>query len=97
MALAQYLAELEAFVKEAQQAFASADTSDALESARVQFLGAKSGRIKDAQKGLGAVDTRTPVQKKLNITRAAKGTFFVDGAWCGNPTGTKSALTVDHH
>ncbi len=56
MALAQYLAELEAFVKEAQQAFASADTPDALESARVQFLGAKSGRIKDAQKGLGAVD-----------------------------------------
>ncbi|NJS36015.1 MAG: phenylalanine--tRNA ligase subunit alpha, partial [Brachymonas sp.] len=56
MALAQYLAELEAFVAEAQQAFAAADTPDALESARVQFLGAKSGRIKDAQKGLGAVD-----------------------------------------
>ncbi|MDP3711227.1 MAG: hypothetical protein Q8R60_01915 [Mycobacteriales bacterium] len=47
--------------------------------------------------GKGAVDTRTPTQKKLGVTRVAKGTFFMDGAWCGNPTGTKSALTLDHH
>ncbi len=56
MALANYLAELDMLVRDAAQAFGDANDSDALEAARIELLGAKSGRIKDAQKGLGAVD-----------------------------------------
>ena len=36
--------------------FAAAGDAAAVEAARVQFAGAKSGRIKDVQKGLGTVD-----------------------------------------
>lgn len=56
MALADYLAELDLLARDAAAAFDAASDDDALEAARVQFLGAKSGRLKAAQKGLGAVD-----------------------------------------
>lgn len=39
----------------AREAFAAAADSAALEAARVDFLGAKNGRLKTLQKGLGAV------------------------------------------
>jgi phenylalanyl-tRNA synthetase alpha chain len=55
MQLAEYLASLDALAAEASAAFDGATSSDAMEAARVQFLGAKSGRLKAAQKGLGAV------------------------------------------
>ena len=56
VALADFVAELETLVADATRAFAAAGDSPSLEAARIEFLGAKSGRIKDAQKGLGAVD-----------------------------------------
>ncbi|HWB10898.1 MAG TPA: phenylalanine--tRNA ligase subunit alpha [Pirellulales bacterium] len=56
MALADFLAELGQLESAAQAAFQSVSDADALEAARVEFLGAKSGRLKDLQKGLGAVD-----------------------------------------
>jgi len=56
MALNDFLAELDQLVAEAQAAFDSADGDDSLEEARVQFLGAKSGRLRAVQKGLGKVD-----------------------------------------
>ena len=56
MALADFLAELDELVRGATAAFEAAADAGALEEARVAFLGAKSGRIKDAQKGLGTVD-----------------------------------------
>jgi len=56
MALAEFLAELDALAREATAAFAAAGDASALETARVQFLGAKSGRLKAVQKGLGQVD-----------------------------------------
>jgi len=49
MALAEFLAELEQFQADAAQAFASAADADALEAARIEFLGAKSGRLKTVQ------------------------------------------------
>jgi phenylalanyl-tRNA synthetase alpha chain len=55
MALAEYLTELETLLADAQSAFAAAKSPDALEAARIEFLGAKSGRLKSAQKGLGQV------------------------------------------
>src|SRR4051794_33695031 len=55
MSLAEFLAELDSLLAAGQAAFAAAVDADALEAARVEFLGAKSGRLKRAQKGLGGV------------------------------------------
>jgi phenylalanyl-tRNA synthetase alpha chain len=55
MALAEFVAELDALVNDAKAAFANANGPDSVEAARVAFLGAKSGRLKDVQKGLGSV------------------------------------------
>jgi len=54
--LADFLADLEALSAEARKAFESAADAPAVEAARVEFLGAKSGRLKAAQKGLGKVE-----------------------------------------
>jgi phenylalanyl-tRNA synthetase alpha chain len=56
MALADFLAELDALLGEATAAFAAAADPAAVEAARIQFLGLKSGRLKAAQKGLATVD-----------------------------------------
>ena len=56
MSLAQYLAELDELCEQAAATFASAADAAAVEAARVQFVGARSGRLKDAQKGLGAIN-----------------------------------------
>jgi phenylalanyl-tRNA synthetase alpha chain len=55
MALSDYLATLDALAADATAAFTAALTPDAVEATRVEFLGAKSGRLKAAQKGLGSV------------------------------------------
>jgi phenylalanyl-tRNA synthetase alpha chain len=56
MALAEFVSELEQLESQATAAFAAAGDATALEAARVEFLGAKSGRLKAVQKGLGQVD-----------------------------------------
>ncbi len=55
MALPEFIAELEALAAEGKAAFEQAGDAGAVEAARVEYLGAKSGRLKTAQKGLGAV------------------------------------------
>jgi phenylalanyl-tRNA synthetase alpha chain len=55
MNLAQFLADLDALLEEAKAAFDAAADADALEAARIEFLGAAKGRLKNVQKGLGAV------------------------------------------
>ncbi|MGO9114008.1 MAG: phenylalanine--tRNA ligase subunit alpha [Thermoguttaceae bacterium] len=56
MVLAEFLAELDQLNRDALAAFQAAGDSAALEAARIEFLGMKSGRLKSAQKGLGTVD-----------------------------------------
>ncbi len=56
MSLTQFLADLDALVERAQTVFNSANSAEALEAARVEFLGAKNGQLKSAQQGLGKVD-----------------------------------------
>jgi phenylalanyl-tRNA synthetase alpha chain len=56
MSLAQFLAELDVLLEQATAALASAGDTAAVEAARVQYVGARSGRLKDVQKGLGAID-----------------------------------------
>jgi phenylalanyl-tRNA synthetase alpha chain len=55
MSFQEFLAELDQLLAEAQGAFSAAPNAEAVEAARVEFLGAKSGRLKAVQKSLGAV------------------------------------------
>jgi phenylalanyl-tRNA synthetase alpha chain len=56
VSLANFLAELEQLESAALAAFQAASNAETLEAARVEFTGAKSGRLKELQKGLGTVD-----------------------------------------
>ncbi|MGA2799566.1 MAG: phenylalanine--tRNA ligase subunit alpha, partial [Thermoguttaceae bacterium] len=56
MPLPEFLAELDNLVREATEAFAAVRDAAGLEAARIEFVGARSGRLKDVQKGLGQVD-----------------------------------------
>jgi len=56
MALADFLQELDELAAAAQAAFEGAKDAAEVEAARIAFLGAKSGKLKAAQKGLGSVD-----------------------------------------
>jgi len=56
MALSDFLTELDTLSQEGTALFTAADDEAALEAARVEFLGAKSGRLRAVQKGLGTVD-----------------------------------------
>ena len=56
MALAEFLAELDSLARKANETFAAVGDAVGLEAARVEFVGARSGRLKDVQKGLGQVD-----------------------------------------
>jgi len=56
VALTDFLAELDDLLKGAKSAFDEAADAAALESARIEFLGAKSGQLKSAQKSLGSID-----------------------------------------
>lgn len=71
MALNDFLAELEQLAGEAKATFEAASDADSLENARVEFLGAKSGRLKSVQKKLGTVDKADkPVAgKQFNVTK----------------------------
>ncbi|MEN6405767.1 MAG: phenylalanine--tRNA ligase subunit alpha [Thermoguttaceae bacterium] len=73
MSLADFLSDLDVLVRDATSAFAAAGDPAALESARVEFLGAKSGRLKSVQKGLGQVDkTDKPAAgKRFNEVKQA--------------------------
>ncbi len=56
MSLAEFLSSLDSLAEQANSAFAAADSVDALEAARVEFLGAKSGLLRKTQQGLGKVE-----------------------------------------
>lgn len=73
MALADFLAELDQLQAAAESAFQQAAGAEALEAARIEFLGAKSGRLKAAQKGLGSVekDDKPAAGKRFNEVKQA--------------------------
>jgi len=68
MALADFTEQLDDLATQAVQTFGSAATAEAVEAARVEFLGAKQGRLKAAQKGMGAIDKsdRPAAGKRFN-------------------------------
>jgi phenylalanyl-tRNA synthetase alpha chain len=73
MNIAQFLAELDALLAEADQAFAAASDPSTLEAARIDFLGAAKGRLKNVQKGLGAVakEDKPAAGKRFNEVKTA--------------------------
>lgn len=78
MSLADFLADLDAVAEQAQTAFGSAASADALETARVEFLGAKSGKLKKAQQGLGKVNKadKPTAGKRFNEVKQAVESAF---------------------
>jgi phenylalanyl-tRNA synthetase alpha chain len=78
MDLAQFLADLDAMLAEAKSAFAAASDAAALEAARIEFLGAAKGRLKNVQKGLGAVakQDKPAAGKRFNEVKAEIETAF---------------------
>ncbi|MCU0980801.1 MAG: phenylalanine--tRNA ligase subunit alpha, partial [Pirellulaceae bacterium] len=68
MALADFLKQLDELAAQAVQAFGSATDAEAVEAARVEYLGAKQGRLKAAQKGMGEIDKadRPAAGKRFN-------------------------------
>jgi phenylalanyl-tRNA synthetase alpha chain len=68
----QFLADLDALLAEASAAFSAAADGEALEAARIEFLGAAKGRLKTVQKGLGTVakEEKPAAGKRLNEVKA---------------------------
>lgn len=78
VSLAAFVSELDAFEAAAAAAFAAAADLAALEAARIEFLGAKSGQLKSLQKGLGTVDKadKPAAGKRFNDAKAAVEAAF---------------------
>ena len=68
MPIDEFIQELESLALQAEQAFQQADRKETLEAARVEFLGARQGRLKSVQKMLGRVskEDKPAAGKKLN-------------------------------
>ncbi len=97
MALADFVADLDALLAAAQTSFGGAADKTTLEAARIEFLGAKNGRLKEAQKGLGKVDgpDKPAAGKRFNEVKQALDALFAeaearlaapDAAGGGDPT-----------
>jgi phenylalanyl-tRNA synthetase alpha chain len=81
MNLAQFLSELDTLLAEANAAFTAAADAPALEAARIEFLGAAKGRLKDVQKGLGALakEDKPAAGKRFNEVKTAIEAAFEAG------------------
>ncbi|HOM17151.1 MAG TPA: phenylalanine--tRNA ligase subunit alpha [Thermoguttaceae bacterium] len=78
MTLQEFLAELELFASEANRCFQAAGDLTALEAARIEFLGARSGRLKQLQKSLGqlpSVDRPQAGQRFHQVRREVESAF----------------------
>ena len=80
MPLDQFLEQLQQLVDSAGEAFAQAADENALEELRVEYLGAKKGRLKTVQKSLGAIDKadKPAAGQKLNEVKQAIQAAFED-------------------
>ena len=73
MALQEFLQELDQLVTEAKSSFSDAVDMDALEAFRIEFLGARNGRLKSAQKMMGGIEKpdKPEAGKTFNATKQA--------------------------
>jgi phenylalanyl-tRNA synthetase alpha chain len=78
MSLTDFVSQLDTLAEEATKAFEGAADAASLEAARIEYLGAKSGRLKEAQKGLGAVakEDKPAAGKRFNeVKTQIEGAF----------------------
>lgn len=80
MSLDQFVNELQELVGAAKAAFAEASSADDLDTARVEYLGAKNGRLKSVQKMLGKIDKedKPSAGKELNAAKKSITDAFED-------------------
>ena len=100
MALADFLKQLDELEAAAVQAFDFAVATAALEAVRVEFVGAKQGRIKTVQKALGSVDSadRPAAGKRFNeVKNRIDAAFKAAGERlaAGVPTATQADPQFD--
>lgn len=98
MGLAEFIAELDTLEADARRTFAAASSPDALEAARIEFLGAKSGRLKTAQKGLGAVPPadKPAAGKRFNEAKQAIEASFEEAKTASTESGASGKTTSRH-
>jgi phenylalanyl-tRNA synthetase alpha chain len=91
VALDDFLASLDALANQARQAFDAADSAASLEVARIDFLGAKGGRVREAQQGLGKVDKadKPAAGKRFNEVKT-----LVDGAFAAAQSRLASGVSA---
>jgi len=94
--LAEFIAELDTLEADARRTFADASSPDALEAARIEFLGAKSGRLKVAQKGLGAVPPadKPAAGKRFNEAKQAIESAFEEAKTAGTGSAASGKTTA---
>jgi phenylalanyl-tRNA synthetase alpha chain len=82
MTLEQFLAEATQLRDAALDAFSKAENADALEAARIQFLGDRSGQIKAIQQGLGglAKEDKPAAGRAFNEVKSAITAAFEEAA-----------------
>ena len=78
MALSDFLKQLDVLAADAEAAFQDVVDDDLLEKLRVAFLGAKNGRLKTVQRGLGKVpvDDKRAAGMRLNEVKNQLQTAF---------------------
>jgi phenylalanyl-tRNA synthetase alpha chain len=76
--LNQFVTDLENLAADATRSFNQATSVEELEALRVEYLGAKNGRFKTAQKGLGGIESsdKPAAGKKLNEAKQQIQTAF---------------------
>jgi phenylalanyl-tRNA synthetase alpha chain len=98
MALAEFVAELDALEVAAQTALASVSDAAALEAARIEFLGAKAGRLKAAQQGLAQVDKadKPAAGKRFNeVKQAVEGALAATQERLAKAAKPRAAMAFD--
>lgn len=78
MQLAEFVQSLEALAAAAEKAFAEVNSPESLEAVRVEFLGAKNGKFRMAQKGLGAIagPDKPEAGKQFNLVKTRLDAAF---------------------
>jgi phenylalanyl-tRNA synthetase alpha chain len=72
MSIQDFLSTLDSLQNDAEQSFQSAADADGLEEARVRFLGAKNGLLKDASKQMGKLDAADRKSAGMRLNQAKK-------------------------
>ena len=80
MSIEAFVKDLDDLATSATQTFAAAETTEQLNEARIEFLGAKKGRLKALQKNMGSVpgENKKEAGMKLNAVKQAIQTSFDD-------------------